>query len=195
MRRVIILALCFLIFRTLVSCCRNVEGFNYRWTSIKAENRRLDGSRFMPLTADSVKASNYGIILNSDYERLSLKIPSGLGLSEGLACKPNPYYNNLDTLRSLDLITVNAFDATHPAGSSLADLPLVPTGGSDTSRAAHQPTGAVMHMLNSGDDDVELGLAFSFRWTTPFLGPHRFVAKATTVSGRVLQDSVSVRFY
>lgn len=195
MRKAFVLVYCFVAFKTLVSCCRNVEGFDYRWTGIKAENRRLEGSRFMPLTADSAKASNYGIVLSSDYEKFSLKVPSGLGFSEGLACKPNPYYNNLDTLRSLDVITVNAFDATHPAGSSLANLPLVPTGVTDTSRAAHQPVPYIVPVINSINEHVALNSAFSFRWTAPFPGAHRFVIKATTVSGRVLQDSVSIRFY
>ncbi|WP_276481996.1 DUF5034 domain-containing protein [Paraflavitalea pollutisoli] len=127
MKKVIFLLLFPLIAEVVVSCCGCVGTLTFRYSNQSITVRQLDNSGTQPAEsqADTVRKTAYGVRVFLKRERLaclqkrpSLFISSAYALSCG--CEPASSYLAKDSIQAIHIITTNAFDNTHPAGSDIS---------------------------------------------------------------------------
>lgn len=195
MKKALVLLLFLFFIRFFFSCCKN-GGYNFRWNKLDLRNTSVLNARWQTLTTDSIQAGDYGILLTLEHEKVAFQTNLS-GFTSAYATKCTSTFENKDSILSFDIITRNIFDAGHPAGSTLNDLPLIYFDNSlpDTAAAAYRPVKDVLPKVNSRyhDGSPYSNFVFAFKKTRPFLGQHRFIMTAVLASGRVLTDSVDIR--
>lgn len=198
MYKTLFLLLLLVSLRTFISCCREA-GYDFRWTKASVRNISFTGNSWQTLSGDSSRRATAGLVLRFDHERLSALPTQNFGTTAALATRCESVYTNTDSFTTINLVTRYDFDATHPAGSSLNDLPMVSSGWAylDTTRSAYQTPAEVLHSDYGLNQNISPfgSMLFRFSRVNPYLGQHRFVVTLTTVNGRVFTDSVGVVLY
>lgn len=148
------------------------------------------------MTDDSSKIENYGFRLTFDYEQVTHLI-NELGFNETYAFKCEAIYKNKDSVTSIDVLTQNNFDNTHPAGSSIAAYVLAAPGSPhfDVLPYQFQPISSNLYYINPDNSINHNILDFKFKNITPFPGQHKFIVIVSFKSGRTLSGSISIKFY
>jgi|GEM_PF-3767354 len=198
MKKALILLLFLSLVRLLVSCCGSKD-FSFRWTKLKAQNISFRSNGFVSLLADSAQANEFGLRCSFEHEIVAVsKSQLGIQSSYAWSC-PDGFSKNTDTIVRLSIITRNDFDATHPAGSALDDLPIAKQGLflNDTTYNPLRRLADVLPDLNgrNGSSSPYGELVISFFKVQPRLGNHRFVLRMRLASGRTFEDSASIRLY
>jgi hypothetical protein len=197
MRKVLLLICVFFIARSLLSCCGD-SNYDFRWTKANLTNNRYSGSMFQSLITDSIKVKDYILRLSFDHEKIGGMLQNGFGFNSAYATKCIWNQNNLDTIISVNLVTLRDFDANHSAGTSLNDLPIARSGFSlfDTIANPSRQIAQVTSSLNQRyDGSAYADIYFFFEKTNPFLSQQEFEITVTCASGRKLSDTAFIRFY
>ena len=195
MRKVIILILIFTSLRVLASCCKK-EGYNFRWSKFNLTNLDHSTDNPIPLSGNTININKYGIRLIFDNERVA-RIPN-LGFNESYAFDCEALFRNRDTITSIDVITRQNFDNTHPAGSSVIQYMQARPTRFDKYYPVYEynPVSQALPYIN--DDQVSTihnnGIDFRFQKASPNLGQYRFVVTVSFKNGRTLSDSTEILF-
>ena len=193
MRKIIFILFLLTSTRMLISCCKDV-GFNFRWSKASVSNINVSTDAPTPLTQDSSKIAHYGFRLSFEYEQVAAHFIQDFGLNKTYALSCESDYPNKDSVMSIDVMTQNNFDNTHPAGSSIAEYLLTRLSGVYGRPDPTQYT-AINNNLNSINIFYNNGLDFKFKPVSPFLGQHTFIMTVSFESGRTLSDTTSIRLY
>ncbi len=196
MRKLLIILFVLTFARMLISCCKDV-GFNFRWSEATLTNMIASSDTVAFLKADSSILSNYGFRLQFGYEEVAFDKILDFGLNQSYALSCESDYQNKDSIASIDVLTQNNFDNSHPAGSSVVEYLLARPGVTIGNQGA-TPYQSVDNKSDffSSDDPVNLNiLDFKFKSVAPFLGQHSFIVRISFKSGRILSDTTSIRLY
>ena len=196
MRKLLFLLFVLTFTRMLISCCKDV-GFNFRWSEATLTNMIASSDTVAFLKADSSMLSNYGFRLQFGYEEVASNriLDFGLNQSYALSCESN--YQNKDSITSIEVLTQNDFDNSHPAGGSIVEYLLARPGIIE----GYQGTTPYQSVDNksdffSSDDPLNLNiLDFKFKSVAPLLGQHSFIIRTSFKSGRIFSDTTSIRLY
>ena len=109
------------------------------------------------------------------------------------------FFENKDSIQSIDVVTGNDFDNTHAAGSSISDvLQARPSNFYDFQpQYEYMPLHENRRFLNQNQDRSirNNGIDIKFGNAGPRKGAHRFLITVSFKSGRVLADSTSVLLF
>lgn len=202
MRKAIILTLVVFSARCFISCCKE-SGYRFRWTTLRLSNIHqpplTNGSPEF-LSADSARVTAYAFRMNMAHEQTAKQSFAEFGLSQAYAFKCVAVYTPVDSITSLNIITRNALDAAHPAGSSINNVVQGRPSYAFYTKLEHsawQPLSVVLLEMNYEVQDSRVEGDFDFRINnvTPFPGQHRFVMTAVLNNGNVMTDSTDIKFY
>jgi hypothetical protein len=159
-------------------------------------NVNTSGERPITLTTDSVNVSAYGFRLNFQDERVASAFSNRFSFSEANAFKCVAFFQNKDTITSIDVITRFDFDNTHLGGSSVMEyLQARPSDFYNyLPQYQYKPLQGILHYLNESQDNHIHNNSIDIKFETlpSKLGYHRFVISVLFKSGRVLTDSTSI---
>jgi hypothetical protein len=149
------------------------------------------------LAQDSSKIENYGFRLIFEHEKLAHHFIYDIGVSSASAYKCVSSYQNMDSVISIDVITRNNFDNTHPAGSSVAEYLLVRPGSLsfDPGPYLYKSISESIYYINPTNAINNNILDFRFKNISPFPGQHEFIVTVSFQSGRTLSGGTSIRLY
>jgi hypothetical protein len=129
-------------------------------------------------------------------KELHFSICKGFSFNEANAFKCVAFFQNKDTIASIDVITRNEFDNTHPGGSSVMEyLQARPSDFYNyVPHYQYRPLQGILPYLNESQDYHIQNNSIDIKFETPpsILGNHRFVISVLFKSGRVLTDSTSI---
>lgn len=196
-RKVLLILILPLVLDTIISCCdcpdlpytNYAQGVMYSHTGILASPIDNSGPQAKALSSDSVPASAFGIRVIVDRQEVQrMARRSGLIQSAyafSCDCYDERYYIPADTLVSLEIITGNDFDATHPAGSDISEYFL----GFDSH--SYRTAEEMLELSIWYNEDFEI-LEFIFLLMNepdPELGSsHQFTVRLSVSDGRVLEQ-------
>jgi hypothetical protein len=120
MKKVLIIVLVYLIIVAIISCCPNTEVYNFDWIKIHLVNLNLKDNTFQSdETSDSIFLNNnFGIKIRFEGKLISKNDFIGLNLINSAYAKcPDDKYLTNNNITDIKIITLNNFDAEHPANS------------------------------------------------------------------------------
>lgn len=195
MKKVIFLLLLPLIAEVVVSCCNCVtpQTFRYSNKTIMAKNLDNAGARPEESQAADIRKTAYGIRVYLEREQLAClqKRPSlfiSSAYAFGCRCEPATSYIAKDTVNAIRIISTQAFDNTHPAGSDVSAYFQVFDNFTLSPVVAYvknwSPTIFTEKDLTPFKDILLM--------TPPSLGPdHSFRVEFQLTDGRILQSTTS----
>jgi hypothetical protein len=196
MRKLVILILVFSTNRVLLSCCKE-DGYNFRWNRLDIINLDHSTDRPVPLAGTTATISNYGMRLNFGEERVA-RNKAVFSFNEAYAFDCRPVFQNRDSVTSINVITRQNFDNTHPAGSSVTEyLQARPTYYYQYYPAyTYKSLPEILSFINDSQESFihNNNIDLKFQNTVPYLGQHRFVINVMFKSGRTLADSTEIIF-
>ena len=196
MRKLLLILVLLTSTRTLISCCKDV-GFSFRWREATLTNIIASSDTVAFLRSDSSRLAHYGFRLHFEYEEVAYHRISDFGLNQSYALSCESNYQNKDSITSIDVLTQNNFDNTHPAGSSIVEY-LLARPGMTTGQQGTTPYEFVKNNLDffKSDDPINRNiLDFKFASVAPILGQHSFIVKTSFKSGRMLSDTTTIKLY
>jgi hypothetical protein len=168
----------------IISSCRKYAPSVYEVVGMRLSNCDNTGARPIDATTDSVPMNAYAIKITLDQE---MRKKSDDPESESGS-------NNEDKLTSFELISLNDFDATHPAGTSLNAYFLSGLGASATIESL-----VSKGQIGSGsynNSNAWTSEKYLFLMTPPSTAAYQsFVLTMGFSDGRHLSDTVKVRLY
>jgi hypothetical protein len=195
MRKLLAIFLIFTSFRIFMSCCKG-DGYAFRWSQFDLVNLNHTSDRPVPLTGNTTSISLYGIRLKLEDERVARNF--GLGFNQAYAFDCSALFENRDTIASIDVVTRNDFDNTHPAGSSVGNYILArPTAFySYYPEYTYKSLPEVLPFLNDSQDKFihNNSVDLRFQNATPIPGQHKFIVTVRFRNGRSLVDSTEIGF-
>lgn len=195
MKKVIFLLLLPLIAEVVISCCNCVAPLTFRYSNkaITAINLDNSGARPEESKADTIRKTAFGIRVYLEREQLAcLQKKPSLFITSAYAyscrCEPATSYIAKDTIKEVRIITTNAFDNTHPAGSEIGAYFQVFDHFTLSPLAAY-----VKNWSPTIFNETDLApLKDLLLMTPPTLGPeHSFRIEFHLSDGRVLQNTTS----
>lgn len=193
MRKIIVLVLIFTTVRLLISCCKG-DGYNFRWSKFSLINLDHTTDQPVPLTGTVTTVNKYGMRMVFDNEMVA-RIPN-FGFSETYAYDCVSYFENRDTITSINVITRQNFDNTHASGSSVAEY--IQARVTDFihyyPKEEYKPLQQIIPFLNRSQDKGihNNSIDLRFQNATPNTGQHKFIVTVLFKSGRSLSDSTAI---
>lgn len=180
----------------LISCCKDV-GFNFRWSEATLTNMNASADTVAFLEVDSSQIVHYGFRLQFEYEEVASHRISDFGLNQSFALSCESNYQNKDSITSIDVLTQNNFDNTHPSGSSIVEYLLARPGVTRGNQGTtpYQPINNNLDYLKSDNPINRNILDFKFKSVAPILGQHSFIVRTSFKSGRTLSDTTFIKLY
>jgi hypothetical protein len=198
MRKLVIILLFLSAARTLVSCCEE-KGYNFRWSNVKAANISISADRPFLLASDSVQVASYGFRLSFQDERIAYNTLSIIAANKANAYTCVSYFENRDSIQSIDVVTRYDLNNTYSAGSSISEVLQARPSSFYEYEPQYQyvPLNENRHFLNRNQDRSirNNSIDIKFGDVVPSKGAHRFIVTVSFKSGRVLTDSTSVMLF
>jgi hypothetical protein len=127
--KILSILLLLMLIELIAACCNCVEPTSYYYTNCSFTLKNLDNTGAEPVVAysDTISKNAYGIrITVSRIENTCSTKLNGFSLIQSAYafdcfCPPEVQYLALDSIASLEIKTINDFDAEHPANSDISN--------------------------------------------------------------------------
>jgi hypothetical protein len=163
---------------------------------MKVANINISADRPYLLASDSVLMEGYGFRLSFQDERIAYNTLSIIAANKANAYTCVSYFENRDSIQSIDVVTRYDLNNTYSAGSSIsAVLQARPSNFYEYEpQYQYLLLNENLHFLNRSQDRSirNNSIDIKFGNVLPRKGAHRFVVTVSFKSGRVLTDSTSV---
>jgi hypothetical protein len=127
--KILSILLLLLLVELITACCNCIEPTSYYYTNCSLTVKNLDNSGPEPVVAhsDTLLKNAYGIrVTVSRFENTCITKVNGFSFIQSAYafdcfCPPEVQYLALDSIASIEIKTINDFDAEHLANSNISD--------------------------------------------------------------------------